>query len=568
MKLIVRQYLASLKERAELDAILPDLLSQLGLNVFSTPGRGTRQDGVDVAAVGKLEGDKTSKVYLFSIKAGDLTRNDWDGNALQSLRPSLHEILDSYIPNRLPPEHKGKSIVICLCFGGEVKEQVRPALAGFIKQIRRKNISFAEWNGDKLAEFIQSSFLREELLPENTRSNLRKALALIDEPKASYRHFSALIRGLSTGSTSKAKDSLTALRQINICLWILFAWSRDANNIESSYLASELAVLYAWEITKKHAGKKSKLAKAIQATFYSIFHLYHQICSVSLEEKVFPFVDRRHALSVAVHGNSDIDVNLRLFDVLGRVALNGLWTYSLIKQLPDSEGNAHKILIESFQLHVENLKHLIANNPTLKLPIKDEQTIDITLAMFLLLLDGSSNDVASAWMREIVNRALFAFRFGGKYPCNINNYLDLLDHPITDETYLKENTCGSILYPMLGVFAEILDDEKLYEQIQKIQKTYLEHCNFQLWFPSDESEKHFYINSDGHGSVLSEINVNQSLKEFADQIFGECEQSKAFYELSAQQFSFWPLILVACRHFRLPVPIHLFLGLRQSKGSE
>ncbi len=34
MKLMIRQYLASLKERGELDALLPDLLSQMGLEVF------------------------------------------------------------------------------------------------------------------------------------------------------------------------------------------------------------------------------------------------------------------------------------------------------------------------------------------------------------------------------------------------------------------------------------------------------------------------------------------------------------------------------------------------------
>lgn len=44
MKLIIKEYLASLKERDELDAVLPDLLSQLGLNVYSRPARGTRQD--------------------------------------------------------------------------------------------------------------------------------------------------------------------------------------------------------------------------------------------------------------------------------------------------------------------------------------------------------------------------------------------------------------------------------------------------------------------------------------------------------------------------------------------
>lgn len=122
MKLILKQYLASLKERDELDALLPDLLSEMGLNIFSSPQRGTSQRGVDVAAAGDM-GDGVDKVYLFSIKAGDLTRKEWDGNSEQSLRPSLNEIKDAYIPSRLPVEHKNKPIVICICFGGMFKNQ-------------------------------------------------------------------------------------------------------------------------------------------------------------------------------------------------------------------------------------------------------------------------------------------------------------------------------------------------------------------------------------------------------------------------------------------------------------
>ena len=40
MKLLFAEYLGSLKERDELDKIMPDLLSELGLNVFSKPARG------------------------------------------------------------------------------------------------------------------------------------------------------------------------------------------------------------------------------------------------------------------------------------------------------------------------------------------------------------------------------------------------------------------------------------------------------------------------------------------------------------------------------------------------
>jgi hypothetical protein len=78
MKLVFRQYLASLRERRELDAVLPDLLSELGYTIISRPMVGTRQYGVDVAALG-AGADGKRKLYLFSIKQGDLTRADWDG---------------------------------------------------------------------------------------------------------------------------------------------------------------------------------------------------------------------------------------------------------------------------------------------------------------------------------------------------------------------------------------------------------------------------------------------------------------------------------------------------------
>lgn len=567
MRLIIQQYLASLKEREELDAILPDLLSQLGLNVYSTPGRGTRQDGVDVGAAGKLDGDSEEAVYLFSIKAGDLTRNEWDGDALQSLRPSLNEILDSYIPNRLPPEHKDKKIVICLCFGGTIKEQVRPAVKGYIDSVERENVTFQEWNGDKLAELIQTSFLREELLPISARSHLRKSLALIDEPEASYKHFSDLIHCLSDVDSSKDKLIIMAIRQINICLWIHFAWAREADNIEPSFLVSELALLFGWDITKNFAGKKTKSANAIQKAFLSILNVYRQISSAFLDEKVLPLVDKLHALSVAVRGNCDLDINLRLHDLLGRLAIEGIWRYSIIQTIPD-EDPSKAVLIQGFYQCADGIKHLIGNNPALKLPIKDDQAIDITLACLVLLIDGDSNEFIRDWLNEILNRAEFAIQISGKYPCNINSYSELLDHPLLGDEYFQENTCGSILYPMIGLCADIIDDEALYIKIQKIKKKHLAHCNFQLWFPSDDTETQIYMNSEGHGAALSEINVDQPLIDFAAQIFGECDSSNSFKELSANQYGLWPLILVACRHYRLPVPIHVFKDLKRSTGND
>lgn len=117
MKLLIRQYVASLRERGELDAILPDLLSELGYNVISRPMIGTRQYGVDIAAVG-ADNDGEQKLFLLSVKQGDLTRSDWEGTP-QALRPSLDEIRNIYLRLRVPREFQELKTVICLCFGGD-----------------------------------------------------------------------------------------------------------------------------------------------------------------------------------------------------------------------------------------------------------------------------------------------------------------------------------------------------------------------------------------------------------------------------------------------------------------
>lgn len=564
MKLIIKQYLASLKERDELDAVLPDLLSQLGLNVYSRPGRGTRQDGVDIAAVGSLDGD-TEKVYLFSVKAGDLSRNTWDGDALQSLRPSLNEILDAYIPNRLPDEHKDKDIVVCLCFGGDIQEQVRPQVEGFIKQNKRENVTFEEWNGDKLSSLILSDFLREDLLPPNARSQLRKSLALLDEPEASYQHFSILIRSFFSSKDSQDKDPVTVLRQINICLWVLFAWARDAGNIESAYLSSELALLHAWEITKGYSNKKTKAAKAVLSTFQSLLTVYQQISSQYLHEKILPHTSKRDSLSAAVRASCSLDINLKLFDVLGRLSMGGIWAYWIAQQFTGDNAEILEQWWNEVRIFSVGVKQLISNNPTLLLPIKDDQAIDISIAVLLLAIDKNSHSDITTWLSELVNRADFAYQIHGKYPCNLNSYSELLEHPKQNtREYCQEVTSGSILFPMIALLAGLLGKSDLYSRVQIIKEKYLRHCNFQFWYPDDSSENYFYTDKDIHGATLSHVCIDRSIDEFLSQALAECTHSSYFRTLSVIEFGLWPIILTACRHYRVPVPLHLIEDICKS----
>ncbi len=323
MKLLIRDYVASLKERQELDAILPDLLSELGFNVISRPGRGTAQRGVDVAAVGSDAKGK-QRVYLFTVKPGDLTRQEWDGNS-QKLRSSLNEIIDEYIPARIPVAYRGLKIVIVLCFGGDVHESARSLVTQFTKRHTKGKISFEEWNGDKIAELLLTGVLREELLPKPLRSSFQKAVAMVDQPEIAYEHFARLLNALRTGVKTE-KDAVRAARQMYICLWVLFVWARDIDNLDAPYRASELALLNLWEMVKPFIGKKTANARAVVTVVQHVINLHIRIGALLMNNKILPHADRRNALSAAVATRTSVDVNLKLFDMLGRLAMTGHWT--------------------------------------------------------------------------------------------------------------------------------------------------------------------------------------------------------------------------------------------------
>ncbi|WP_144820424.1 hypothetical protein [Marinobacter piscensis] len=560
MKLIIKEYLASLREREELDAVLPDLLSQMGMTVFSRPGRGTRQDGVDVAAFGAIDGEEDA-VYLFSVKPHDLKRSDWDTSSPQSLRPSLVEIQETYIRNRLPREYREKKIKICICVGGDIREDIRPNIEAYKDRSSTDQISFEEWNGDRMASLIESHFLKEELLPDMARSNLRKALALIDEPNVSYKHFAILVESFLSSSIEKPEQKKRVMRQLSICLWILFAWAREQNNLESTYLAAELLLLRLWELVREYLEEDTKMSASIQSVYFSVFQTFLNVGNELLSKTAVKNASKQHALSQSVRGSTPLEINLRLFDLAGRVSLFGLWLRWYSFQFPQGSDEQNDLLGTS-SAYSDALKGIINNNPILLLPIKDDQCIDVALTVLLLMMEGDQKSILG-WLEQMVGRAKFAYRFHKLYPCNISTYHELLEHPRRDGDYRQNVTAGSILYPFISIIAAMLEDQPLYGAVKEFKNNDLGHCNFQYWYPDDDTESHLYSNKKMHGANLSGIDVERDPESLLNQVFSECENMAQFNDLSAIKFGFWPLMTTACRHHRLPVPLHLF---RQFSG--
>lgn len=555
MKLILKEYLRSLKERNELDALLPDLLTEMGMIVTSLPQRGTRQNGVDIMAVGK-NSNQEDTVFLFSVKDGDLNRTHWNGESDQALRPSIEEIFDVYIPNRIPEEHKNKKVVICLCFGGNILEQVRENVSSYITQKTTNSISFEEWNGDKIAELIIQYLLKESLLPVGFREELRRSIAMIEEPEASIQYFHSLLKRIEQSDLKTVRK----IRLINLSLWVLYSWARNLDNLESIYQSCEKSIFISWLIIKDIYTQTNKETKEIKLAFNNVLRTYRQVTD-SYIDKLKPFCHTEYTISANSHYGSHINTNLKMFDILSRFSVYAYWLYFDIEN--ENDENFKKDLTDKLCIHLDTLQALISNNGILFTPIKDSQIIEISLFLIAFNLSNEEDHIKflKLYITNLIHALKTSYSINYLYPVIYEDFEKLLNHSSKhDESYFKEATAGSLMLSTLALISSIFNDEASYKIVQEIQKEKLLHCNFQFWFPRIKSESMMLKSSDRfHGACWSNVPTKKDMPEFIKEFEIILAKNEDLKDFSLIKNNLEPILLVAFRHYRQPIPLNFII---------
>ncbi|MDA9474397.1 hypothetical protein XI03_07745 [Bradyrhizobium sp. CCBAU 65884] len=218
--------------------------------------------------------------------------------------------------------------------------------------------------------------------------------------------------------------------------------------------------------------------------------------------------------------------------------------------------------IDGLRKHVADGFKLIINNPSLLLPLIDQQAIDLALFLTLAGQMGHMDADIRGWLAEMVRRLKTTVEGHGRYPAALTDYPDILAHPKarTDE-YQRQVTAGSVLIPLLFAFAAGYGDARTVTTIEELIAGPLAHCTLQLWTADKKSEKHLYLNDDGHGAGLSDLPTTRSGMNMIKVLAEIGEHSPGFGDLSAVKFGFFPLVLTACRHYRLPVPPQFWIPL-------
>jgi hypothetical protein len=407
------------------------------------------------------------------------------------------------------------------------------------------------------------SLLARELLDETPRRSFQKAVAMVNEPNACYQYSRSFLSDLLLEEGLPQNTQLLRLRQAYICMNAVVTWAIEADNLESTYAVSELGVLLCWNIvrTAPPTRRPTKYEQALAALLDQFIKL-HLACSERyLAKTAFAHSQQLHALSTSVRSREAVDVNLAMFELLGRVAIHGCWTALLAQTFSERDPELARSLRESTGRNLDTIVRLVNSNPTLNSPFKDDHMIEVALVMYLAQMTGST-DRFFPWLRSIASQTTLALAINSHYPTCFRDYIDILNHPASSEPSYREEACsGSILYPYLFIWLEQSADDSVEIEFRERLEKFLPNCTHQAWLPDEETDALIWRGDTYHGVCVTDLAPQRGFKEVAETLNMAIENCFNINEISAVKSGLSVLLLAACRHHRLPVPPHFwFVG--------
>jgi hypothetical protein len=497
-----------------------------------------------VASVG-TDSDGIKKVFLFTIKEGNLKRTDWDNTSPQAVRPSLEEILDVYIPTHLPKQYNNMTKKIVVATGGDLEQTVHQNWSGYTKRNSQKDeIEFDFWGGDKLSILIDEHIFNEHIIPQNLRSKFRRTLALIgdtDYNLIDYFEFLDEILLKNKLETKNDKDILKNLRLIFLSLNVVTYWSKSEENLKHSLLASERTLLNLYNFMASNNLMKKRNLKEL---LYKVYQIYFNNIK-EYANKIYPSIEIENGLSF--RGYDFLQESLILFEQLGIVALYGNLYYSSVY----INQNEDEFDYSEYEDIKEHLKMMIINHKGLYNPVYDEHIIDISLALNLFELWNEIKFIDD-WIYNLISHIQFAYYQDNYFPIDSNDFEDLVDCNLGDGQEKKKYMQTSTLIPTLAFWCIKLGLIENYRFLYTIVNEIYKDTTLQIWFPDKDLEKYVYVKkaSIDCGYVFAPLSIKKNISDMAKMI-EKLRDSEHIMNLENNEMPI--LYFASSRHFRMPI---------------
>lgn len=549
MKLVIRDYLESLKEDQELDYLITELLLNMSIIPLTRPNKG-RQHGVDIAAVGHDPADKQRKVFLFVVKSGDLNRTTWDSAGTNAVRPTVNEILDTYISTSIPEIYQSLPVKIIVSSNGQIDSNLQQDWVQFTSKNTTDKITFDFWGIDYLTLQIGEYLFNEGLVSRTIQDHLKKTLVFMEVPDYDLNHFYTLLRELFQGLDLTKKKinrkNLKIFRTANICLSIVFQRGKEIDNLMPVLRVSERTVLESWFVISKH-----------ELLYTSYIREFKKI--IDFKEKI----DFEYYLKVQPHlliheglangySLNHLEYSVNTFEQIGIISNIGNHYINLSSILNRLNGDdSPSMAAQNFENAVviaESLILLIRNNPAAFNPTLDEHVIEIHAGLTLLLITEHTV-AAREWINGMLNYIIQNFKINKVLPQFVTNFEKLYEQHFNGKGKVEES---SILFTFFAEWALILKDVDLYDKINKLVSENFPEINLQLWFPEPNTEETLYTANSMRktGSTKYSIKLYKNHLEYEAEMAEERKLLCAERKFSCVKYGFAIIAYWAFRHFR------------------
>jgi len=540
MKLILTEYINSLKEDGELDKLIQDILLAHGFEIFSLPERG-RQYGVDVYAVGKdFEDNKQKKVFLITVKQGDIDRQKWnvDQNCVQQ---SLDEIRTVFIRNNLAAQHVDLPKKIIVVSNGRIKQALQQNWRAY--QDDYKSYEYVYWGIDFLVNEFQTNLLNEDSFSNDVRSLIRKTIISLEDPNYDLRDYSNLLKALlKEFQTAKQKrKKLMLLKQLRLVVNIITKYSHEAGNLKHGIKCVEKYILWLWSEIAKDENNESLISTYLNA--------YHDQIKVFLSyyNKLSYISQIKDGFGKGTHESlvyTDI-----LYEQIGIFSLSALLLLQ-ITDLAKTEDFTEPMLQKANDI-ANTLTGILNNNGIFFTPRADEHHIEINLLFILFHRLGRINDIKNI-LHFFCNQIGEGFLFSKIFPVFSNSVREMAELEVDHEKRKNYEYGSSTLITSLVEWALAIGDENLYKNYVLLKEKVLKDIGLALWMPDKETEMYIYDKNtvSDTGYTLTGIHLFDNFEDYKNLTIEEYANNCAEKEFSFIQKGFWSIGLIAARHYR------------------
>ena len=545
IQLVLSHYLSGLRERDELDALLPELLQAMGHSVHSRAQIGVSQGGVDVMSTKETAQGQT-EVFLFIIKFGNVNRNDFYGTQ-QAISPSIRQAYTEYVRNRLQEPLQGLKKRIVLVSNGVLKQDAQSDYSAISKDVAEFSplCSLDFWGMDQLGPLIEEYLFDDALLLRKGKSDLRAALAGLEDTQASFSRFirfvddcmSALDDDKDVSENTRANRFHKRAAAASMGWAVLLVWGESEGNQKPGVLAGEYLLLRLWS-------ESITLGLNTDTQFLNRFETLAQLHANALlryYERVMPsLLNRRRILRFRPDQVLYIDL---ICDELGRLGT----TLLLLQAL-----KADTAILSA--MHGCLVSFINAHNGCL-LPVYDGQAIDLSIAMTAIMAVG---DTASTQLlvRECIDRFAIALQRNRIMPVDTDDLEDAMALFSGKETQRGRFFKTTTLVPLLGTMAALLGDQEALDKLTAEIVQNLEGVTKERWFPHKALQT-----LTGSDACVNAIGISRALAGFRKTPAHEVEASVTVPSHAASPADFawhntpWEvLIAISARLHRHPLP--------------